>query len=106
MIKGKKYLKKQAVASVLALSMAAASLTGCSNGLSSSKKESSNVGTMTQEEASTTKVMVIGDYGVCDSGNGYEQWNTGISKGKSGYIQGTDVVFDSYDQDFVRCYPA
>ena len=61
MIKGKKYLKKQAVASVLALSMAAASLTGCSNGLSSSKKESSNVGTMTQEEASTTKVMVIGD---------------------------------------------
>ena len=28
MIKGKKYLKKQAVASVLALSMAAASLTG------------------------------------------------------------------------------
>lgn len=61
MIKGKKYLKKQVVASVLALSMAAASLTGCSNGLSSSKKESSNVGTMTQEEASTTKVMVIGD---------------------------------------------
>ena len=56
MIKGKKYLKKQAVASVLALSMAAASLTGCSNGLSSSKKESSNVGTMTQGEASTTKV--------------------------------------------------
>ena len=49
MIKGKKYLMKQAVASVLALSMAAASLTGCSNGLSSSKKESSNVGTMTQE---------------------------------------------------------
>ena len=64
MIKGKKYLKKQAVASVLALSMAAASLTGCSNGLSSSKKESSNVGTMTQEEASTTKVMVIGDYDI------------------------------------------
>ena len=63
MIKGKKYLKKQAVASVLALSMAAASLTGC-NGLSSSKKESSNVGTMTQEEASTTKVMVIGDYDI------------------------------------------
>ena len=64
MIKGKKYLKKQAVASVLALSMAAASLTGCSNGRSSSKKESSNVGTMTQEEASTTKVMVIGDYDI------------------------------------------
>lgn len=64
MIKGKKYLKKQVVASVLALSMAAASLTGCSNGLSSSKKESSNVGTMTQEEASTTKVMVIGDYDI------------------------------------------
>lgn len=64
MIKGKKYLKKQAVASVLALSMAAASLTGCSNGLSSSKKESPNVGTMTQEEASTTKVMVIGDYDI------------------------------------------
>ena len=64
MIKGKKYLKKQAVASVLALSMAAASLTGCSNGLSSSKNESSNVGTMTQEEASTTKVMVIGDYDI------------------------------------------
>lgn len=64
MIKGKKYLKKQAVASVLALSMAVASLTGCSNGLSSSKKESSNVGTMTQEEASTTKVMVIGDYDI------------------------------------------
>lgn len=64
MIKGKKYLKKQAVASVLALSMAAASLTGCSNGLSSSKKESYNVGTMTQEEASTTKVMVIGDYDI------------------------------------------
>ena len=64
MIKGKKYLKKQAVASVRALSMAAASLTGCSNGLSSSKKESSNVGTMTQEEASTTKVMVIGDYDI------------------------------------------
>ena len=62
MIKGKKYLKKQVVASVLALSMAAASLTGCSNGLSSSKKESSNVGTMTQ--ASTTKVMVIGDYDI------------------------------------------
>ena len=39
MIKGKKYLKKQVVASVLALSMAAASLTGCSNGLSSSKKD-------------------------------------------------------------------
>ena len=33
MIKGKKYLKKQVVASVLALSMAAASLTGCSNGV-------------------------------------------------------------------------
>ena len=64
MIKGKKYLKKKVVASVLALSMAAASLTGCSNGLSSSKKESSNVGTMTQEEASTTKVMVIGDYDI------------------------------------------
>ena len=64
MIKGKKYLKKQVVASVLALSMAAASLTGCSNGLSSSKKESSNVCTMTQEEASTTKVMVIGDYDI------------------------------------------
>ena len=64
MIKGKKYLKKQVVASVLALSMAAASLTGCSNGLSSSKKESSNVGTKTQEEASTTKVMVIGDYDI------------------------------------------
>ena len=64
MIKGKKYLKKQVVACVLALSMAAASLTGCSNGLSSSKKESSNVGTMTQEEASTTKVMVIGDYDI------------------------------------------
>lgn len=64
MIKGKKYLKKQVVASVLALSMAATSLTGCSNGLSSSKKESSNVGTMTQEEASTTKVMVIGDYDI------------------------------------------
>lgn len=64
MIKGKKYLKKQVVASVLALSMAAASLTGCSNGLSSSKKESSNVSTMTQEEASTTKVMVIGDYDI------------------------------------------
>jgi hypothetical protein len=64
MIKGKKYLKKQVVASVLALSMAAASLTGCSNGLSSSKKESSNVGTMTQEEASTTKVMVIGNYDI------------------------------------------
>ena len=64
MIKGKKYLKKQVVASVLALSVAAASLTGCSNGLSSSKKESSNVGTMTQEEASTTKVMVIGDYDI------------------------------------------
>lgn len=64
MIKGKKYLKKQVVASVLALSMATASLTGCSNGLSSSKKESSNVGTMTQEEASTTKVMVIGDYDI------------------------------------------
>ena len=64
MIKGKKHLKKQVVASVLALSMAAASLTGCSNGLSSSKKESSNVGTMTQEEASTTKVMVIGDYDI------------------------------------------
>lgn len=64
MIKGKKYLKKQVVASVLVLSMAAASLTGCSNGLSSSKKESSNVGTMTQEEASTTKVMVIGDYDI------------------------------------------
>ena len=64
MIKGKKYLKKQVIASVLALSMAAASLTGCSNGLSSSKKESSNVGTMTQEEASTTKVMVIGDYDI------------------------------------------
>lgn len=64
MIKGKKYLKKQVVASVLALSMAAASLTGCSNGLSSLKKESSNVGTMTQEEASTTKVMVIGDYDI------------------------------------------
>lgn len=64
MIKGKKYLKKQVVASVLALSMAAASLTGCSNGLSSSKKESSNVGTMTQEEASTTKVMVVGDYDI------------------------------------------
>ena len=64
MIKGKKYLKKQVVASVLALSMAAASLTGCSNGLSSSKKESSYVGTMTQEEASTTKVMVIGDYDI------------------------------------------
>ena len=64
MIKGKKYLKKQVVASVLALSMAAASLTGCSNGLSSSKKESCNVGTMTQEEASTTKVMVIGDYDI------------------------------------------
>lgn len=64
MIKGKKYLKKQVVASVLALSMAAASLTGCSNGLSSSKKESSNVGTMTQEEAPTTKVMVIGDYDI------------------------------------------
>ena len=64
MIKGKKYLKKQAVASVLALSMAAASLTGCSNGLISSKKESSKVGTMTQEEASTTKVMVIGDYDI------------------------------------------
>lgn len=64
MIKGKKYLKKQVVASVLALSMAAASLTGCSNGLSSSKKESSNVGTMTQKEASTTKVMVIGDYDI------------------------------------------
>lgn len=64
MIKGKKYLKKQVIASVLALSMAAVSLTGCSNGLSSSKKESSNVGTMTQEEASTTKVMVIGDYDI------------------------------------------
>ena len=64
MIKGKKNLKKQVVASLLALSMAAVSLTGCSNGLSSSKKESSNVGTMTQEEASTTKVMVIGDYDI------------------------------------------
>ena len=31
MIKGKKYLKKQVVASVLALSMAAASLTGWMN---------------------------------------------------------------------------
>ena len=64
MIKGKKNLKKQVVASLLALSMAAVSLTGCSNGLSSSKKESSNVGTMTQEEASPTKVMVIGDYDI------------------------------------------
>lgn len=64
MIKGKKLFKKQVIASVLALSMATTALTGCSNGLSSSKKESSNVGTMTQEEASTTKVMVIGDYDI------------------------------------------
>ena len=64
MIKGKKYLKKQVVASVLALRMDASSLTCCSNGLISSKNESSNVGTMTQEEASTTKVMVIGDYDI------------------------------------------
>ena len=64
MIKGKKYLKKKVIASILAMSMAAMTLSGCSNGLSSSKKTSSNVGTMTQEEASSTKAMVIGDYDI------------------------------------------
>lgn len=64
MIKGKKYLKKKVIASIIAMSMAAMTLSGCSNGLSSSKKTSSNVGTMTQEEASSTKAMVIGDYDI------------------------------------------
>lgn len=64
MIKGKKLFKKKVIASVLALSVATATLSGCSNGLSSSKKSSSNVGTMTQEEASSTKAMVIGDYDI------------------------------------------
>ena len=58
---------------------------------------------MTQEEASTTKVMVIGDYDIymdellvyaiqaMVTNNG----TLASVKAKSGYIQGTDVVFDS-----------
>ena len=65
MIKSKKRFNKKIAATVLALSMAVTSLTGCSNGLSSSKNaDSSNVGTMTQKEASSTKAMVIGDYDI------------------------------------------
>lgn len=64
MKKAKIQLRKKIIAAALAMSVAVSTLTGCSNGLSSSKKSSSNVGTMTQEEASSTKVMVIGDYDI------------------------------------------
>lgn len=64
MKKSKKQFRKKIIAATLAMSMAAAALTGCTNGLSSSKKTDSNVGTMTQEEASSTKAMVIGDYDI------------------------------------------
>lgn len=64
MKKSKKQFRKKFIAATLAMSMAAVALTGCTNGLSSSKKTDSNVGTMTQEEASSTKAMVIGDYDI------------------------------------------
>lgn len=64
MRKVKKQFRKKIIAAALAMSVAASMLTGCSNGLSSSKKADSNAGTMTQKEASTTKAMVIGDYDI------------------------------------------
>ena len=64
MRKVKKQFRKKMIAAALAVSVAASMLTGCSNGLSSSKKVDSNAGTMTQKEASTTKAMVIGDYDI------------------------------------------
>lgn len=64
MRKVKKQFRKKMIAAALAVSVAASMLTGCSNGLSSSKKADSNAGTMTQKEASTTKAMVIGDYDI------------------------------------------
>lgn len=64
MRKVKKQFRKKMIAAALTVSVAASMLTGCSNGLSSSKKADSNAGTMTQKEASTTKAMVIGDYDI------------------------------------------
>ena len=64
MRKVKKQFRKKIIAAALTMSVAASMLTGCSNGLSSSKKADSNAGTMTQKEASTTKAMVIGDYDI------------------------------------------
>ena len=64
MRKVKKQFRKKIIAAALAMSVAASMLTGCSNGLSSSKKADSSAGTMTQKEASTTKAMVIGDYDI------------------------------------------
>lgn len=63
MIKMNRTIRKKIVAATLALAMTATAMTGCKNGLSSSS-ESSTVGQMTVEEASTTKVMVIGDYDI------------------------------------------
>ncbi len=64
MRKVKKQFRKKIIAAALAMSVAASMLTGCSNGLSSSKKADSSAGTMTQKEASTTKAMVIGEYDI------------------------------------------
>ena len=64
MRKVKKQFRKKIIAAALTMSVAASMLTGCSNGLSSSKKADSSAGTMTQKEASTTKAMVIGDYDI------------------------------------------
>lgn len=63
MVQRKKTAKKILV-SLLSASLAMGMLTGCKNGLSDDKPEVSTIGTMTQGDASSTKVMVIGDYDI------------------------------------------
>lgn len=52
---------RKLVTGIMMMSLTFAMLTGCSNGLSKDKLPS---GSMTQEEASGTKAMVIGDYDI------------------------------------------
>lgn len=55
---------KRFVVGLLTVSMTAAMLTGCSNGLSKDKNALTKGGGMSQEDASKTKAMVIGDYDI------------------------------------------
>ena len=60
----KNHLVKRIVAGVLTACLAATMLTGCKNGLSHDNDNLTKEGGFTKEEASTKKVMVVGDYDI------------------------------------------
>lgn len=101
-MRNNRFLKRLFTGAV-AVSMAMLSLTGCSNGLSDDKNALTKEGGLSKDEASSTKVMVIGEYDIyMDEMLFYALQNLVVNKGTEQAVKDNPTLYKDGAVSLIR----